>query len=41
VTTKIGWNNSNTSRFTLKRVGIHQDVTSTKAMFGYRIANIY
>jgi peptidoglycan/xylan/chitin deacetylase (PgdA/CDA1 family) len=41
VTTNMGWNQQDTHLYTLKRIGIHQDITSTKAMFGYRIANIF
>lgn len=41
VTTDRGWNNANTPRFTLKRVGIHQDISSTKELFGCRIANMF
>lgn len=41
VTTKNGWNSFKAEPFTLKRVGIHQDMSSTKAMFGCRVANIF
>jgi peptidoglycan/xylan/chitin deacetylase (PgdA/CDA1 family) len=41
VTTKNGWNNAESDPFTLRRIGIHQDMTSTKAMFGCRIAGIF
>lgn len=41
VTTENGWNHPSTPRFNLKRVGIHQDISSTKAMFGCRIANLF
>lgn len=41
VTTKLGWNFSDGDAFALKRIGIHQDVTSTKALFASRIANIF
>ena len=40
VTTKNGWNNSESYPFTLRRVGMHQDMTSTEAMFACRIAGI-
>ena len=41
VTTKTGWNNIEPENFyTLNRVGIHQDISSTPAMFGYRIAGL-
>lgn len=35
-----GWNHANSDPFTLRRIGIHQDMTSTEAMFGCRIAGI-
>jgi len=41
VSTKNGWNNAESDLFTLRRIGIHQDMTSTKAMFGCRIAGIF
>ena len=41
VTTEMGWNHNSTSCFALKRVSIHQDMSSTKEMFGCRIANLY
>lgn len=41
VTTKKGWNRFDSDPFTLKRIGIHQDMTSTEAMFECRIAGIY
>jgi len=41
VTTKKGWNNLESGPFTLRRIGIHQDMTSSDAMFGCRIAGIF
>ena len=41
VTTNKGWNSSNSDPFTLKRIGIHNDMTSTEAMFACRIAGIF
>ena len=41
VTTKKGWNDARSDFFTLRRIGIHQDMASTKAMFGCRIAGIF
>ena len=44
LTTKKGWNrvtDKKTSCYQLKRVGIHQDMTSTDAMFACRIYGIY
>lgn len=38
VTTTPGWNNLESDRFTLKRIGIHQDMASTVQMFACRIA---
>ena len=40
VTTRSGWNLHRADPFILKRVGIHQDMTSTTAMFGCRIAGL-
>lgn len=40
VTTREGWNDSKSLLFTLNRVAIHEDMTSTAAMFGCRIAGI-
>lgn len=40
VTTGSGWNHPGSDLFTLRRIAIHQDMTSTEAMFGCRIANI-
>ncbi|MDD5674063.1 MAG: polysaccharide deacetylase family protein [Chitinivibrionales bacterium] len=40
VTTKKGWNDFGADPFTLKRIGMHQDMTSTKSMFLARIAGI-
>jgi peptidoglycan/xylan/chitin deacetylase (PgdA/CDA1 family) len=39
-TTETGWNYRNTPLFSLKRVAIHQDMSSTKEMFGCRICNL-
>lgn len=40
VTIENGWNNSKIDPFRLRRIGIHQDMTSTEAMFGCRIVGI-
>jgi len=40
VSTEAGWNIKDASRFGLKRVGIHQDMTASGEMFGCRIAGI-
>ena len=40
VTTRKGWNSSQADPFSLQRIAIHQDMTSTKAMFGCKIAEI-
>ena len=41
VTTENGWNDSETPPFHLRRMAIHQDMSSTKEMFGCRITNIF
>ena len=41
VTTNNGWNHPRFDPFTLYRIPIHQDMTSTEAMFGCRITNIF
>lgn len=41
VTTESGWNKFDTNKMKLKRISIHQDVSSTKQMFGCRIAGIF
>ena len=38
VTTKKGWNQFDDDRFMLKRIGIHQDMTSSVPLFAARIA---
>lgn len=38
VTTRKGWNRFDADMFTLKRIGIHQDMTSTVPLFACRIA---
>jgi peptidoglycan/xylan/chitin deacetylase (PgdA/CDA1 family) len=38
VTTEKGWNNLNCDLYKLKRIGIHDDVTSSKAKFSCRIS---
>jgi len=38
VTTQNGWNSADADKFTLKRIGIHEDMTSTKALFACRVA---
>jgi hypothetical protein len=40
VTTMRGWNPHKADPFILKRVGIHQDMTSNTAMLGCRIAGL-
>lgn len=40
VTTSTGWNPINFSLFKLKRIGMHQDMSSTPAMFGCRLASL-
>ncbi len=40
VTTENGWNHNGSDLFALKRISIHQDMTSTEAMLGCRILGI-
>ena len=40
VTTENGWNDAKADLFRLRRIGIHEDITSTKALFGCRITGI-
>jgi peptidoglycan/xylan/chitin deacetylase (PgdA/CDA1 family) len=40
VTTRQGWNQPGDNPYTLRRIAIHQDMTSTEAMFGARIVNL-
>jgi peptidoglycan/xylan/chitin deacetylase (PgdA/CDA1 family) len=41
VSTQKGWNSLKDHRFTLRRIGIHQDMTSTPAMFACKIAGTF
>jgi len=41
VTTDNGWNTFGSDPFTLKRIGIHQDMASSEAMFGCRIIKLF
>ena len=41
VTTKTGWNTLSQDPFALNRIGIHQDIASTKPMFLSRIAGLF
>ena len=40
VTTESGWNGMNDPMFKLKRISIHQDISSDTQMFGCRLASI-
>jgi len=40
VTTQYGWNHQKANPYTLRRINIHQDMTSTEAMFASRIVNL-
>lgn len=40
ITTENGWNHSRSDPFALRRISIHQDMTSTEAMLGCRIVGI-
>lgn len=37
VTCECGWNGSGDNMFTLKRIGLHQDVSFTEALFAWRL----
>ena len=41
VSTQKGWNSLKAHPFTLRRMGVHQDMTSTPAMFACKIAGIF
>lgn len=41
VTTSSGWNSRDQDPFTLKRIGLHQDMTATESMFVSRVAGIF
>jgi peptidoglycan/xylan/chitin deacetylase (PgdA/CDA1 family) len=41
VTTETGWNHHESDRFSLKRIPIHQDITSTEGMLGCRLVGIF
>lgn len=40
VTTQHGWHRRGRNPYTIKRIAVHQDMTSTEAMFGSRIADL-
>ena len=40
VTTRKGWNHKDADKFTLKRIGIHEDMSSTAALFACRVAGL-
>ena len=40
VTTQKGWNIQRSNPFTLRRIGIHQDMSSTIPLFACRIAGL-
>jgi peptidoglycan/xylan/chitin deacetylase (PgdA/CDA1 family) len=39
-TTENGWNAGNNSMFRLHRIAVHQDMTSSKELFGSRVCNL-
>jgi len=41
VTTRRLWNRRECDPYTLKRIGIHQDMASTESLFACRVANIF
>jgi peptidoglycan/xylan/chitin deacetylase (PgdA/CDA1 family) len=40
VTTQAGWHRQGENPFAIRRIAVHQDMTSTEAMFGSRIASL-
>ncbi len=38
VTTKTGWNSATSERYSLRRIGMHQDMTSTRSLIMARLA---
>jgi peptidoglycan/xylan/chitin deacetylase (PgdA/CDA1 family) len=40
VTTEKGWNEKGENPYLLKRIGVHQDISSTQALFACRVSNI-
>ena len=40
VTTQHGWHHQGANPYTIKRIAVHQDMTSTEAMFESRIVNL-
>jgi peptidoglycan/xylan/chitin deacetylase (PgdA/CDA1 family) len=41
VTTRSGWNSRDQDLFSLKRIGLHQDVSAAEPMFSSRLAGIF
>jgi len=41
VTTERGWNSADGDLYTLRRIGIHDDMSRTRSMFGCRVAGIF
>jgi len=41
VSTKVGWNAKTYDHFALKRIPVHEDMTSTNALFACRMAGIF
>jgi peptidoglycan/xylan/chitin deacetylase (PgdA/CDA1 family) len=41
VTTKKGWNNFGDNSYTLKRIGIHDDISNSLSLFACRISNLF
>jgi hypothetical protein len=40
VTTRKGWNGCGADRFLLNRIGLHEDISSTRGMFACRLAGL-
>lgn len=41
VTTRYGWNRRHDPPYTLRRIGIHQDIASTEALLGARLIHLF
>ncbi len=41
VTTQLGWNDAGSDEFSLKRIGIHEDISDSESLFLYRLLSSY